>query len=202
MSKAWNDRWPRDLFDLPIHHRADFLKRTAQITRIRVLTACLKEHSLDLYHLTWVVQTRIRLQQSCSCKVHSEWFTNLSAYSKLSSRQTCDTMPVIEKLISCVLYALTPSKTNTVELLQSADYLVSADAKYFMKSMRTLLSVLQVVRAIQTSPSDDRAVIMLTFWLNTLSGAVLRIPLYFHRFCLKSECGIQDSSTLITRFPD
>ena len=202
MPKAWNNCWPRDLLYLPINHSGHFLKRTAQITRIRVLTACLKEHSLDLYHLTWVVQTRIRLQQSCSCKVHSEWFTNLSAYSKLSSRQTCDTMPVIEKLISCVLYALTPSKTNTVELLQSADYLVSADAKYFMKSMRTLLSVLQVVRAIQTSPSDDRAVIMLTFWLNTLSGAVLRIPLHFHLFCLKSECGIQDSSTLMTRFPD
>ena len=80
------------------------------------------------------------------------------------------------------MYALTPSKTNTVESLQSADYLVSADAKYFMKSMRTLLSVLQVVRAIQTSPSDDRAVIMLTFWLNNLSGAVLRIPLHFHLF--------------------
>ena len=202
MSKAWNDRWPRDLFDLPIHHRADFLKRTAQITRIRVLTACLKEHSLDLYHLTWVVQTRIRLGQSCNCKVHSTWFTNLSAYSKLSPRQTCDMMPAYEPLISCVMYALTPSKTNTVELLQSADYLVSADAKYFMKSMRTLLSVLQVVSAIQTSPSDDRAVIMLIFWLNALSGAVLRIPLHFHLFCLKSECGIQDSSTLITRFPD
>ena len=182
MSKAWNDRWPRDLFYLSVNHAWDFLKRTAQITKIWLLTACLKEHSLDLYHPTWVVQTRIRLGQSCRNKVHSEWFTNLSAYSKLSSRQTCDTMPVIEKLISCVLYALTPSKTNTVELLQSADYLVSADAKYFMKSMRTLLSVLQVVRAIQTSPSDDRAVIMLTFWLNTLSGAVLRIPFRFHRF--------------------
>ena len=80
------------------------------------------------------------------------------------------------------MYALTPSKTKTVEFLQSADYLVSADAKYFMKSMRTLLSVLQVVSAIQTSPSDDRAVIMLIFWLNTLSGAVLRIPFRFHRF--------------------
>ena len=202
MPKAWNDRWLWDLFDLPIHHRADFFKRTAQITRIRVLTACLKEHSLDLYHPTSILQTRIPLEQSCSCTVHSKWFTNLSAYSKLSIRQTCDKMPLFEELISCVMYALTPSKTNTVESLQSADYLVSADAKYFMKSMRTLLSVLQVVSAIQTSPSDDNAVIMLTFWLNTLSGAVLRIPLHFHLFCLKSECGIQDSSTLMTRFPD
>ena len=202
MSKACNDRWPRDLFDLPIHHRADFLKRTAKITRIRLLTACLKEHSLDLYHPIWVLQTRIPLEQSCSCTVHSEWFANLSAYSKLSLRQTCDMMPLFEELISCVMYTLTPSKTNTVESLQSADYLVSADAKYFMNSMRTLLSVLQVVSAIQTSPSDDRAVIMLIFWLNTLSGAVLRIPLHFHLFCLKSECGIQDSSTLMTRFPD
>ena len=91
-------------------------------------------------------------------------------------------MPVYEKYISCVLYVLTPSKTNTVELLQSADYLVSAAAKYLMKSMRTLLSVLQVVRAIQTSPSDDRAVIMLIFWLSTLSPAVFLIPFRFHRF--------------------
>ena len=202
MSKARNDRWPRDLFDLPIHHRADFLKRTVQINRIRVLTACLKEHSLDLYHPTWALQTRIPREQSCSCTAHSEWFTNLSAYSKLSLRQTCDMMPLFEKLISCVMYALTPSKTNTVELLQSADYLVSAAAKYLMKSMRTLLSVLQVVSAIQTSPSDDRAVIMLIFWLSSLSGAVLRIPLRFHRFCRKSEFGIQDSSTLMTLFPD
>ena len=202
MPEACNDCWPRDLFYLTVHHCCDFLKRTAQIIKIWLLTACLKEHSLDLYHPTWALQTRIRREQSCSCTAHSEWFTNLSAYSKLSIRQTCDTMPLFDKLISCVLYALTPSKTNTVELLQSADYLVRADAKYFMKSIRTLLSVLQVVSAIQTSPSDDRAVIMLIFWLSSLSGAVLRIPLRFHRFCRKSEFGIQDSSTLMTRFPD
>ena len=91
-------------------------------------------------------------------------------------------MPIYDKYICCVLYVLTPSKTNTVELLQSTDYLVSAAAKYLMNSMRTLLSVLQVVSAIHTSPSDDKAVIMLIFWLNTLSGAVFRIPFRFHRF--------------------
>ena len=182
MPEACNDCWPRDLFYLTVHHCCDFLKRTAQITRIWVLTACLKEHSLDLYHPTWALQTRIPRGQSCSCTAHSEWFTNLSAYSKLSSRQTCDTMPVIDKLIFYVLYILTPSNTKTVEFLQSADCLVSAAAKYFMNSIRTLLSVLQVVSAIQTSPSDDRAVIMLIFWLSSLSGAVLRIPLLFHLF--------------------
>ena len=58
---------------------------------------------------------------------------------------------------------LTPSNTNTVEFLQSFDSLVSAFAKCDMKSIRTLLSVLQVVSAIQTSPSEDIAVMMLIF---------------------------------------
>ena len=72
-------------------------------------------------------------------------------------------MPMKELTSSNVKSALTPSNTNTVELLQSLDSLVSCFANYVMNSIRTLLSVLQVVSAIQTSPSEDIAVMMLIF---------------------------------------
>ena len=91
-------------------------------------------------------------------------------------------MPIEELVSSNIKRVLTPSNTNTVELRQSADSLVSAIAKCVMNSMRTLLSVLHVVSAIQTSPSEDIAVMMLTFWLRALSGAVLRKPRRFHLF--------------------
>ncbi len=77
---------------------------------------------------------------------------------------------------------LTQSNTNTVEFLQFADSLVSCFVKCVMNSMRTSLSVLHVVSATQTSPSDNIAVMMLTFWLRVLSGAVLRKPRRFHLF--------------------
>ena len=91
-------------------------------------------------------------------------------------------MPIEELVSSNIKCVLTPSNTNTVELRQSADSLVSSFAKCVMNSMRTLLSVLHVVSAIQTSPSDDIAVMMLTFWLRALSGAVFRKPRRFHLF--------------------
>ena len=76
--------------------------------------------------------------------------------------------------------------------------MVNALAKYVMKSMRTSLSVLHVVRAIQTSPSVDIAVIMFTFYVRVLSGAVFNIPRLFQRFWWKSAAGIQLSSILMT----
>ena len=72
-------------------------------------------------------------------------------------------MPIKELRFSNLKRMLTPSKRKTVEFRQSADYLVSAFARCVMNSISTSLSVLQVVNAIQTSPSDDKAVIMLIF---------------------------------------
>ena len=72
-------------------------------------------------------------------------------------------MPIDELVYSNLKCVLTPSNTNTVEFLQSADSFVSSFVKCVMKSMRTSLSVLHVVSATQTSPSDDIAVMMLTF---------------------------------------
>ena len=72
-------------------------------------------------------------------------------------------MPTYESQFRISEYLLTPSKRKTVELRQSADSLVRVLASRVMKSMRTSLSVLQVVRAIHTSPSDDIAVMMLIF---------------------------------------
>ena len=72
-------------------------------------------------------------------------------------------MPMKELMSSNVNSDLTPSNTNTVEFLQSLDSLVSYFANYVMNSIRTLLSVLHVVSAIHTSPSEDIAVMMLTF---------------------------------------
>ena len=82
---------------------------------------------------------------------------------------------------------------------QSADYFVNSDASFVMKSISTSLSVLQVVSEIQTSPSEDMAVMMLIFSLKALSGAVLIIPRRFHRFRRKSADGIQLSSMLMIR---
>ena len=96
---------------------------------------------------------------------------------------------------------LTPSKRKTVEFLQLLCSLERALASLLMNNISTLLSVLQVVKAIQTSPSEDIAVMMFTFWLSVLSGAELSNPRRLHRLRLKSETGIQDSSTLITRSP-
>ena len=96
---------------------------------------------------------------------------------------------------------LTPSKRKTVELLQLLCSLVRVLASLLMNSISTLLSVLQVVKATQTSPSEDIAVMMFTFWLSILSGAELSKPRRLHRLRLKSDTGIQDSSTLITRCP-
>ena len=84
---------------------------------------------------------------------------------------------------------------------QSADYFVNSAASFVMKSISTSLSVLQVVSEIQTSPSEDMAVMMLIFSLNALSGAVLIIPRRFHRLRRKSAYGIQLSSTLMMRCP-
>ena len=90
-------------------------------------------------------------------------FAIQDADSKLLFLLTCGMKPIQLNPTSNTLDILTPSRTNTVEVRQSADYLVSAFAKCVMKIMRTLLSVLQVVSASQTSPSDDKAVIMLIF---------------------------------------
>ena len=59
--------------------------------------------------------------------------------------------------------ALTPSKRKTVLSLQFADSLVKTPANRDINNINTLVSVLHVVNAIQTSPSDDIAVMMFIF---------------------------------------
>ena len=76
---------------------------------------------------------------------------------------------------------LTPSSRKTVEPRQSRYCFVSSLARWVMNSIITSLSVFLVVKAIQTSPSDAIPVIILIFWLKSLSGAVFRIPRRFQR---------------------
>ena len=163
MSETRNDRWLRNLFHLTVHHWWDLLKRTAQINMIQVPTACHLGHCLDWCLLIWAEQTRTLLVQHCSYTVHLEWCSILSDYSMHGSHQTCDMMPINELWLNNHECKLTPSNKKTVESLQSADSFVSAFAKCVMNNISTSLSVLQVVSEIHTSPSDDKAVIMLIF---------------------------------------
>ena len=94
---------------------------------------------------------------------------------------------------------LTPSKRKTVELRQSLDSFVKELARCVMNNFITCESVLKVVSAIQTSPSEDIAAMMLIFYDRTLSAEVFSIPRLFHRLRLKSATGIQLSSMLIIR---
>ena len=133
--------------------------------------------------------------------VHSEGPSSLDVRNMPGFHQICGMKPKRMIQFRYVLNMLTPSKRKTVELLQLLCSFERALASLLMNNISTLLSVLQVVKAIQTSPSEDIAVIMFTFWLNVLSGAELFKPRRLHRLRLKSDTGIQDSSTLITRYP-
>ena len=94
---------------------------------------------------------------------------------------------------------LTPSNRNTVDERQSLDCLVKTLANRVMNNIITSVSVLHVVRANHTCPSDDIAAMILIFYDNTLSGLEFIMPRIFHRLCRKSTSEIQLSSTLMIR---
>ena len=97
---------------------------------------------------------------------------------------------------------LTPSNRNTVDERQSLYCLVKTLANRVMNNIITSVSVLHVVSANHTCPSDDIAAMILIFYDNTLSGLELIMPRLFHRFCRKSTSEIQLSSTLMIRSYD
>ena len=94
---------------------------------------------------------------------HLIQFEDQDAYNKIDFHQTCDKMPIVSMYMIYKILQLTPSRTKIVLLRQSFDCLVNSDASFVMKSISTSLSVLQVVNATHTSPSEDMAVIMLIF---------------------------------------
>ena len=111
------------------------------------------------------------------------WSTENNVQAEVLVAATTFITFVIRCLQTCSIYMkqLTPSSRKTVELRQSRYAFVSSLARWVMNSIITSLSVFLVVNAIQTSPSDAMAVMILIFWLKSLSGAVFRIPRRFQR---------------------
>ena len=101
----------------------------------------------------------------CSCV--AVWSTENNVQTKVLVAAATFIALVVGCLQTCSNHRkpLTPSSRKTVEPRQSRYSFVSSLARWVMNSIITSLSVFLVVKAIQTSPSDAIAVMILIFWL-------------------------------------
>ena len=139
------------------------LKELQQINSIIGPTAYQMRCCLDSNLLSSEMRRKAQQVQSHNCRVHLVRSEAASAGNTLDYHQTCDKTPKNCKRRLSRRRKLTPSRRNTVESLQFALCFVKELHKWVMKRDRTALSVLHVVRATQTSPSDDIATMMLIF---------------------------------------
>ena len=177
--EASDARGSRNVLDLRVDQRSNVLESTTGVRRESDLP--LAGSNVFGVEVSLLETREPPFHGSCGVAVSS---TENDVHAKMAVASAAFVALVIRGLQPAVRHArplLTPSSKKTVDCLQSGLCFVRALAKYVMKSIKTSLSVLQVVRATHTSPSVDMAVMMLTFCVRVFSGAVLSIPRLFHR---------------------